>query len=205
VRRLPGAARALALVLAYALALGLAGVSCGSSPATEVDASEMQIDAGTCSAVVAQHPDEGAFHVDCTPIPIYGTNPPSSGNHYGTWADYKTYDAPVPWGHLVHSLEHGAIVIVYNCPDGCADEVAAAQAMIDALPTDPICTAPTRHRVILAPDPTLDVRWAASAWTWTLRAPCFDAATFTAFAAAHYGMGGEDLCGELHEPFCALP
>jgi hypothetical protein len=199
------APRALALVLASALALGLSGVSCGSSPAGEVDAGAMQIVGGTCPAVVAQHPDEGAFHVNCTPVPTYGTKPPSSGNHYPIWADYKTYDAPVPWGHLVHSLEHGAVVIVYNCPGGCPDEVAAAQAMIDSLPVDAICTAPTKRRVILAPDPTLDIRWAASAWTWTLRASCFSAAAFGDFAKAHYGMGGENLCGELHEPFCAVP
>jgi hypothetical protein len=160
---------------------------------------------GACSALAEQHPNEGAFHVDCLPVPTYGTKPPSSGNHYPIWADYKTYDTPVPWGHLVHSLEHGAIVIVYNCPGGCPDEVAAAQAMIDALPVDATCTAPTQRRVILAPDPTLDIRWAASAWTWTLRATCFDAPTFRAFATAHYNMGGEDLCYELHQPFCDVP
>jgi len=206
--------------------LGLVGLACGgSSPAAsapgtggvggqsgsgggaagDADGSAIEIDGGACSAIVAQHPDEGAFHVNCTPVPTYGTNPPSSGNHYMTWADYKTYDAPVPWGHLVHSLEHGTIVVVYNCPGGCPDEVAAAQAMIDALPVDATCTAPTKRRVILAPDPLLDVRWAASAWTWTLRATCFDAPTFSAFAKAHYDMGREDLCGELHEPFCVVP
>jgi hypothetical protein len=166
------------------------------------------VEGGACSATVAQHPNEGAFHVACTPVPTYQTNPPSSGNHYSIWADYKTYDAPVPWGHLVHSLEHGAVVIVYNCPGGCPDEVAAAQTMIDALPVDPVCTmetTDTKRRVILAPDPLLDVRWAASAWTWTLRATCFNASAFNAFATAHYGMGGEDLCTELHEPFCAVP
>jgi hypothetical protein len=186
---------------------GGAGASGSSGAAGDTDGGAgdvVESEGGTCTAVVAQHPNEGAFHVDCLPVPTYGTKPPSSGNHYPIWADYKTYATPVPWGHLVHSLEHGAIVIVYNCPGGCAGEVAAAQAMIDALPVDPICTAPTKRRVILAPDPTLDIRWAASAWTWTIRAPCFDAAAFGAFAAAHYGMGGEDLCGELHEPFCAV-
>jgi uncharacterized protein DUF3105 len=181
---------------------GVAGAS------GDLDSSEggvVETDGGACSWEIAQHPNEGAFHVDCLPVPTYGTKPPSSGNHYPIWADFKTYTTPVPWGHLVHSLEHGAIVIVYNCPEGCPDEVAAAQAMLDALPTDPICTAPTKHRAILAPDPTLDVRWAASAWTWTLRASCFDAPTFHDFATAHYGMGGEDLCIELHEPFCDVP
>lgn len=160
------------------------------------------VDAGACNVQIAQHPDEGANHVNCTPVPTYKTKPPSSGNHYPSWADFKTYDKPVPWGHLVHSMEHGAVVIVYNCPGGCPDEVAAAQAMIDALPVDVLCTAPTKRRVILAPDPTLDVRWAASAWTWTLRASCFDAAAFSDFAKAHYNHAGENFCTELHEPFC---
>jgi hypothetical protein len=190
--------------------LAAAALACGGGGATgaagdpDGGAGET-IEAGACTATVQQHPNEGAMHVDCLPVPTYGTKPPSSGNHYPIWADYKTYDAPVPWGHLVHSLEHGAIVIVYNCPGGCPDEVAAAQEMIDALPVDDTCTAPTQRRVILAPDPTLDVRWAASAWTWTLRAPCFDAPTFSAFATAHYNHAGEDLCYELHEPFCAVP
>jgi hypothetical protein len=207
---------------AWALAAlaALAGPGCGgggSAPVPDAGAEEtIEIDGGTCTATIARHPDEGASHVDCLPVPTYGTNPPSSGNHYMVWADYKTYDAPVPWGHLVHSLEHGAIVIVYNCPGGCPDEVARAQAMIDGLPypLDPAdvdvagraaCVAPTKGRIILAPAPTLDVRWAASAWTWTLRASCFDEATFSAFAKTHYAKGSENFCSEYHEPFCAVP
>jgi hypothetical protein len=159
-------------------------------------------DGGACTPVVAQHADEGALHVACSPAPTYGTKPPSSGNHYAIWADYKTYATPVPWGHLMHSMEHGAVVIVYNCPEGCADEVAAAQAMIDALPVDAGCVAPTKRRVILAPDPTLDVRWAASAWTWTIRSSCFDAPAFSKFASDHYAKTAENFCNELHQPLC---
>jgi hypothetical protein len=165
----------------------------------------VEIEGGACTAVVEQHPNEGAFHVDCLPEPTYNTNPPSSGNHYPIWADFKTYATPVPWGHLVHALEHGAVIVVYNCPGGCPDEIAAAQAMLDAFPADPLCASPPGHRLILAPDPHLDVRWAATAWTWTIRAPCFDPAAFGAFLHDHYGMGGEDLCNELHEPFCDVP
>jgi uncharacterized protein DUF3105 len=210
---------------------GVGGASGGAGPdagglagaAADADVGEtITIDGGAleggaaCTAVVAQHPNEGALHVDCLPVPKYGTRPPSSGNHYPIWADYKTYTTPVPWGHLVHDLEHGAIVIVYSCAAtdaACAAEIARAQAMIDGLPfpLDPVdvdvadgyeCVAPTKHRVILAPDPTLDVRWAASAWTWTLRATCFDETTFSDFAKAHYAQGGENFCVELHEPFC---
>jgi hypothetical protein len=159
-------------------------------------------DGAACTAVIESHPEEGFQHLDChaTPNPPYLTNPPSSGNHFPYWADFHTYTQPIPWGNLVHDLEHGTVVIVYNCPDGCADEVAQAQAFIDNLPVDPICAEPDPRRVILAPDPTLTTRWAATAWTWTLRATCFDQQAFTVFYNDHYGHGREDLCGELNLP-----
>lgn len=145
---------------------------------------------------IASHPDEGASHVlVCSPV-SYGTSPPSSGSHYPVWPAAKTYADPIPWGFMVHALEHGTIAVVYNCPAGCADEVAAAQAWIDALPVAPdtgLCPGEA-PRVILAPDPTLDVRWGASAWTWTLRACSFDAALFQSFFDAHYGQAPETVC-----------
>jgi hypothetical protein len=145
---------------------------------------------------IATHPDQGANHVVvCDPV-TYSTRPPSSGSHYGVWPAAKTYAAPIPWGFLVHALEHGAVVVAYNCPGGCADEVAAAQAWIDALPVEPetsLC-AGDAPRVILVPDPTLDVHWAATAWTWTLRACSFDAPMFQTFFDAHYGHGRETVC-----------
>jgi hypothetical protein len=140
----------------------------------------------------ANHPSEGATHLVLCSTTCYATNPPSSGNHYPVWPVYKTYSAPVPWGFLVHGLEHGAVIVSYNCPCGCADEVAAAQAWIDALPIDSQCGEPPR--VVLAPDPDLDVRWAASAWTWTLRAQSFDPVAFQAFFTAHYNNGPEVIC-----------
>ena len=102
---------------------------------------------------------------------------------------------PVPWGNLMHGLEHGAVAIVYNCGSaGCADEVARAQAFIDALPLDTARGCSSTRRVILAPDPTLPVRWAASAWTWTLRADCFDETAFRQFYTDHYDHAPESIC-----------
>jgi uncharacterized protein DUF3105 len=153
-----------------------------------------EIDGAQCAAVIEQHPEEGFTHIACTSATNYQTVPPSSGNHFSCWPEYRTFDVPVPWGNLVHALEHGSVVIVYNCgAAGCPDEVARAQAFIDALPFDsPTC--PSTRRVILAPDPTLDVRWAATAWTWTLRADCFDEAAFGQFYTDHYDHGRESIC-----------
>jgi hypothetical protein len=148
--------------------------------------------------VVQQHPIEGIAHLPVCSVADYGTSPPSSGHHYPYWASYAVYDQPVPEGYWVHDLEHGAIVISYNCgAAGCASDVAAAVQMMSAFPVDPICTAAAEgvlHRLLMTPDPKLDVRFAASAWGWTLRANCFDPAAFLDFAKAHYGNGPEALC-----------
>jgi hypothetical protein len=152
------------------------------------------VDGAQCTAVIEQQANEGASHILCTSPTNYVSQPPSSGNHFGCWPEYRTFDVPVPWGNLVHGLEHGAVVIVYNCgSEGCPDEVARAQTFIDSLPFDsPDC--PSTRRVILAPDPTLLVRWAATAWTWTLRADCFDETAFRQFYTDHYDHAPESIC-----------
>lgn len=142
--------------------------------------------APACGAVTAQHALAPGVHVDaCSPIQ-HATNPPSSGNHYPTWADFGVYDFPLPRGYWVHNLEHGAVVVTYNCPQGCADDVANAKAWLAQLEPDATCPAGP-PRILLVPDPLLDVPWAASAWGFTLRADCFDADTFTAFFVDHAG------------------
>jgi hypothetical protein len=186
--------RSIAIALVPAVAAALAMVACADrkDPASPVPGGNGK---DTCGAVAAPHPDEGALHVStCSPV-SYGTNPPSSGNHYPVWAEYKTYARPVPAGFLVHDLEHGAMVIGYDCPDGCAGEVAEVQAWIDSLPDDPFCFG-FRPKIVLAPNPDLDSRWAAAAWTWTWKAACPDTASLAAFYREHYGRTVESgVCG----------
>lgn len=151
---------------------------------------------GDCSAIVRSYqPDSAAHHAECSDIE-YSTSPPVSGDHYPSWAAYQTYEFPVPLGYLVHDLEHGAVVYFYDCPDGCAEEVAEAQAVIDALADDPRCAPDVRVQVVLVPRPGLGSRWAASAWGYSLNADCFDAAVFEQFYKEHRGQGPEDLCNQ---------
>lgn len=56
-------------------------------------------------------PSEGRQHVAPDAAPAYGTQPPTSGNHFAVWAPFGAYDAPVPDMAMVHNLEHGAIVV----------------------------------------------------------------------------------------------
>jgi hypothetical protein len=142
--------------------------------------------AGACQTIVQPQTLAAGVHVAVCSELSYATNPPSSGEHYGTWADFGVYDFPLPRGYWVHNLEHGAVVVTYNCPDGCADEVAAAAAWLGGLAPDAACPAGP-PRVLLVPDPELDVRWGASAWGFTARSDCFDAAAFSDFYVSHGG------------------
>ena len=184
------------VLLGVATPLGC-GESDGAQPAVSYPASAPT---GPCGAVAQQHAIEGFNHVDVCSYVDYHTLPPSSGDHYPFWAAYMTYDQPVPEGYWVHNLEHGSIVLTYNCGEaGCADDIAAAQQMIDQFPDDPTCDQQqtgVAHRLLMTLDPRLDVRFAASAWGWTLRANCFDKTAFMAFASAHYGQGREPVCGQ---------
>jgi uncharacterized protein DUF3105 len=175
-----------------------------------VDALEASPDAGvdavvdatmtspTCFPVVASPPLLPALHVPIGSVIQWDSNPPSSGPHYPIWAAYQAYDTPVPRGYYVHDLEHGAIVFTYNCGTaGCPDIVAALQQAADSLPDDPLCTSAgegIRVRMVITPDPLLDVVVAAAAWGWTYKAACVDLPSLEAFAAAHYGQGPEDFC-----------
>lgn len=152
---------------------------------------------GACNVVTKSAPDLSASHVaECSAIE-YLDNPPAGGPHYPVWAAFQSYSFAVPRGYWVHDLEHGAVVYSYNCavsPDGCEDEVAQVQAMIDGLPADPACSGGVLRRVVLTPDPLLDVRWGVSAWGFTLRAECVDVQRFQQFYYNHFALGPEDFC-----------
>lgn len=170
------------------------GATSVSAAVTTGTADPVPVPDSACDAVVTEEALSGANHVaECEPI-TYTTNPPSSGPHYNVWAAFAIYDRPVARGFWMHSLEHGAVAFLYNCED-CEDEIAAATALIGELPEDPRCVGTgTPSRILMTPDPLLDVPWAAAAWGVTLRARCFEPEVFRAFATEHYARGPEDLC-----------
>src|SRR5207237_2679272 len=98
----------------------------------------------------ASHPDEGATHVVVCSTTCYQSVPPSSGTHYPVWPVYKAYDQPVPWGFLVHGLQHGSIIGGYNCPCRCTDEVAAGKRGMAAPPAE---TSGGRRPALIPPAP----------------------------------------------------
>lgn len=125
----------------------------------------------------------------------YCTNPPSGGAHYPIWANFGEITHPIPWPYLVHNEEHGAILLLYNCPQGCDDIVDQLRQVVTRAPADPICAAGVK-RFVIAPATDIPSKVAAAAWGNTLTSDCVDAPTFDAFVAAHYGNGPEIICAE---------
>ena len=146
-----------------------------------------------CTVVTYREPAASRVHVDPCSDLSYESHPPAGGDHYGIWADFRTYDAPVPWGFLVHSLEHGAVVMAHDCADGCGDVLTAFDEVAASI-DDPVCREEDGPRVIVAPDPTLEWPIAVVAWEHVYLATCLDRPSLEAFVNEHYGMAPEDLC-----------
>ncbi len=154
---------------------------------------------GPCEITVDAPPYLPGQHVAVGTHVDYDSNPPSSGPHYPVWAAFQTWSTPVPREYYVHDLEHGAVVLLYKCAadaaGGCSDVVSGLEAVRAALPDDPLCDKATvRVRVVVTPDPLIDVPVAAAAWGWTYRAKCLDVPSLIQFAKDHYGKGTEPVC-----------
>lgn len=153
-------------------------------------------------ASLCDEPNDQHQHIDIgTPI-VYPSNPPAGGPHWPVWAVWGVHANAVPVEYLVHNEEHGGVILFYNlakCSDGCPHLVADLTAFIAAQPQDPVCTdqAPgVLTRMVLTPDPDLDVVWAAAAWGWAYKSStsCVDTAALQEFADAHYAQASEDIC-----------
>jgi len=153
--------------------------------------------ATSCNVTTSLEPAMSRNHHDpCSEID-YPFIPPSSGDHYSIWANYRTYDTPVPWGFLVHSLEHGGVVLAYDPSSSAASDVRAAYAaLIVAHGADPLCRDETwMSRIIVVPAHDLASPIAAVAWEHTYEATCLDMPSLSAFVEANYGHGPEAICG----------
>lgn len=151
--------------------------------------------AASCPVVIDTPEDQGSKHVPESTALTFTTNPPASGSHFPLWANFQEFQAPVPRGYWLHSAEHGAIVLLYKC-DGaaCGPIQEGLRKVRDELLTDSRCDPSVRVRVVITPDPELDVPVAAVAWGWTYKADCLDLPTLQQFARDHYAQGPEDVC-----------
>ena len=97
--------------LVFALVFALLAAACSDDP--ELHADNLADGAGACEVRIGHHPSQGGMHVTPgTPI-TWSSNPPSSGQHYGTWVNWaKAYTIPIQRGYYVHNEEHGGVVLL---------------------------------------------------------------------------------------------
>jgi hypothetical protein len=110
----------------------------------------------------------------------YTDPPPLGGSHDDCWTRFGVHEQEVADEHWVHNLEHGAVVFLYHCPDGCEDEVAALERL-----------ASPRPFVLVMPYAALPTRFAALAWGRRLLSECFDQAAFEEFYDRYFNKAPE--------------
>jgi hypothetical protein len=127
-------------------------------------------------------PDEGRWHLDPGEKWRYRSSPPTSGPHDPVPVRPGFYKEPQPPERLVHSLEHGTIVIYYD--QSPAGVLAILKVWAE------------RYQgkwdgVIVTPLPGLGEAVILTAWQKLLRLDPFDEQQATGFIEAFRGHGPE--------------
>ncbi len=132
----------------------------------------------------------GRIHVpQNTPVPKYNSSPPTSGPHAGPvrWDDYS---AEISDLNQIHNLEHGGIIIQYNCallPTG--ESCAAVRTALREI------TATARREInrkfILAPYSKMPRPIAVTAWRRLQYFDAVDEAGILRFADTFINKGPE--------------
>lgn len=149
---------------------------CITARAVEVEGCAAIIGEGGCSEGRDHVPEGGELRFDA--------NPPHSGAHYPETEFWGIHSTAVARGTWVHNLEHGGIVLLYNCSD-CDAEVAMLRDVMMERP---------ELRVMLTEDPELtESRFAAVAWTWSYPFDDIDETSLLCFLDQHEGHAPEDI------------
>lgn len=126
--------------------------------------------------------DLGRDHVAVGTAREYNSNPPTSGPHYAQWTKRGFYDQPVEDGYLIHSLEHGYVIVSYKCGGSCEELKMRLKNFYEQS---------KKKRLIVVPRPNLDVRVALTAWNRILKLDEWNESQAEAFVRAFENRGPE--------------
>jgi len=132
---------------------------------------------------VQSFPNEGRTHMPAGSQINYGTNPPTSGPHYIHWVDPGFYETPKGRSNLVHSLEHGMVVIFYDQPD---------EAVVDRLKEWTGLFNGPWSGIVSVRKTGLGEKLILTAWRRMLRLDRLEPAVAAAFIDAYRGRGPEN-------------
>lgn len=147
---------------------------------------------------------------DGTIITNYNSNPPTSGDHYASPADWGVHSEPVADEYVVHNLEHGGVWLTYNCSipednktpqDFATNSAFPKESSGSAVTADKSCkqlvsdlegiAKSYRSKVILSPRPKNDSRIAVAAWGKIWKMNRFDYEHLSDFVAKNRNHGPE--------------
>ncbi len=145
-------------------------------------------------AVGRSAPSEGGVgqHIpDGTVLP-QRNRPPSSGPHYAAPATYGVSSEPVAPGNWVHSLEHGAIVVLFKCEgeDQCA---ATARQLGDQVYAQAKDGRFGERKMVITPYQDMDFPIIAVAWDHVLELESIDANQILKFYDRYVDGGPENV------------
>jgi hypothetical protein len=135
-------------------------------------------------------PDLGGGHVaQGQTVTTYNSDPPTSGQHWPVTASWGIHTEAVPNEFQVHNLEHGGIVIQYDCPDGCADVIAQLSAIVNRYPV----------KLLLAPRDGMSHQIVLTAWGRMLTLDHFNNVLIQRFINAYIDKGPENIPSETQQ------
>ena len=160
-------------------------------------------------------PDQGRDHLTREELEkvTYNSNPPTSGSHDPDWIRPGVYDTPQDKYKLIHSLEHGYVVVHYNCTKVTSNQysVISASAHEDEGDLDGDSTPSAvfkadcslaqvlvdwdkkigLKRIIVNPNPELDKPVVLVAWGRILQMDKWNETEAVKFAKAYHNKGPE--------------
>jgi hypothetical protein len=116
----------------------------------------------------------------------YNSNPPTSGPHYDPSARPGIYDEPIPDGYLIHSLEHGYVIISYNVQGLSESEAAELVSRLAELAQQERI-----WKLIVLPRADMEQRIALTAWQRIDTFDRFDARRIRRFISTWRDRGPE--------------
>jgi len=109
----------------------------------------------------------------------YNSDPPTSGQHYDQPAEAGFYEVAPPDEALVHNLEHGHVVVYYNCE--LVDEAACAslkEQIKQSMSRAGVARETGTIKLVAAPRPGMPNLITYTRWGRLYRAEGFDADEF---------------------------
>ncbi len=132
---------------------------------------------------VERPPSAGTGHTSVGESAGYRERFPASGRHDPQWINPGVYETAQPPSRLVHSLEHGMIVIYYDKP---------AAGVLQTLESWAGLYGGQWSGIVVVPAPGLGEEIVLTAWNRLLRLDPFEPASAAAFVDRFRGRGPEN-------------